>query len=411
MSDGPFNRIDGDSVTVPHNVALSEAGARQLFARYQELQQYAAWSSADEARLRTIGPLLQPHLPGLVEDFYQEIERHTGAARVITGGQSQIARLKGTLIRWLEELLAGRYDVDYVARRWRVGLRHVEIGLDQVYTNMALSRLRIGLMTTLSAAWDRPLPELLLVLQSLHKLLDLDLAMIEHAYQSEYLRRQQQIERMAAIGQVAGGIAHELRNPLNVIKTSVYYLLNARSPTPEKTSEHLHRVQKQVGLADGVITALSSFARLPVPNLDPFDLRPMLQEAVESCSLSPDITVTLTIEPGEVQPLGDPDQLRIVFSNLIRNAREAMPSGGRLSIEAVAADDSIPVSVSDTGDGIAPEHLGRVMEPLFTTKARGIGLGLAIARAIIEKHRGEITVQSTPGDGTTFTVRLPAIRI
>ncbi|MBL8850805.1 MAG: ATP-binding protein, partial [Planctomycetaceae bacterium] len=101
----------------------------------------------------------------------------------------------------------------------------------------------------------------------------------------------------------------------------------------------------------------------------------------------------------------------IVFSNLIRNARDAMPNGGRLTIAAAAENDSIPVTVEDTGTGIPPEHLARVMEPLFTTKARGIGLGLAIARAIIEKHRGEISVMSQTGAGTTFIVRLPAIRL
>jgi signal transduction histidine kinase len=252
---------------------------------------------------------------------------------------------------------------------------------------------------------------LVIALRSLHKLLDLDLAIIEDAYQAEYLRRQQQTERMAAIGQVAGGIAHELRNPLNVIKTSVYYLLNARNPTPEKTAEHLNRIHKQVGLADGVITALSNFARLPLPNMEPFDLKSMLQESLDSCPLPSSIIVTLAIEPTDSRPLGDPAQLRIVFSNLIRNARDAMPNGGRLTIRAAAEDDTAAVTVEDTGSGIAPEHIARVMEPLFTTKARGIGLGLAITRAIIEKHRGQISVRSEPGTGTTFVVKLPAARV
>jgi signal transduction histidine kinase len=393
-----------------HDPAAADESDR-LFARYQELQQYAAWSVEDAERVQSLGPLVSDSLAGLVEDFYAEIERHPDAAKVITGGQEQITRLKGTLVRWLLELFAGTYDAAYVARRWRVGLRHVEIGLDQVYTNMALSRLRLGLVRVLSEVWTGPADELMAALTSLHKLLDLDLAIIEDAYQSEHLRRQQQTERMAAIGQVAGGIAHELRNPLNVIKTSVYYLLNARHPTAEKTAEHLNRIHKQVGLADGVITALSSFARLPLPNLEPFDLKTMIEEALEICSLPPSINVTLSIEPNDSRPLGDPAQLRIVFSNLIRNARDAMPEGGHLKITAVGDDPYVPVTVEDTGNGIAPEHLARVMEPLFTTKARGIGLGLAIARAIIEKHRGQITVDSEPGAGTTFTVKLPATRL
>lgn len=383
----------------------------QLFTRYRELQRYAGWSDDDASRVRALGPLLRPRLPALVEDFYEEIERHPNAAKVITGGPEQIDRLKGTLIRWLDELLAGSYDAAYVARRWRVGMRHVEIGLDQVYTNMALSRLRLGLITAAHEHWQGDPRQLMVALRSLHKLLDLDLAIIEDAYQAEYLRRQQQVERMAAIGQVAGGIAHELRNPLNVIKTSVYYLLHARQPTPEKSAEHLQRIHNQVGLADGVITALSNFARLPLPNMEPFDLELVLRDAVESCALPDGISVTIDLRPGRNRPLGDPAQLRIVFSNLIRNARDAMLDGGALTITAVDADGDVSVSVNDTGNGIPPEHLGRVMEPLFTTKARGIGLGLAIARAIVEKHRGQLTVASQPGVGTTFTVCLPATRV
>ncbi|MBL8848539.1 MAG: hypothetical protein JNG89_02600, partial [Planctomycetaceae bacterium] len=310
MLPGDPDHRSSEAAEAVHATVLSESEAAQLFERYRELQRYASWSVEDAVRVQALGPLLNTQLPDLVEDFYQEIERHPNAAKVITGGQEQVARLKVTLIRWLEELLAGQYGVDYVARRWRVGLRHVEIGLDQVYTNMALSRLRLGLIRVLSDIWSGPPQELVVSLGSLHKLLDLDLAIIEDAYQAEYLRRHQQIERMAAIGQVAGGIAHELRNPLNVIKTSVYYLLHARSPTAEKTAEHLNRIHKQVGLADGVITALSNFARLPLPDMEPFDLGAMLREAVDSASLPSSIVVTMNVEPEDRHPLGDPAQLR-----------------------------------------------------------------------------------------------------
>ncbi len=172
-------------------------------------------------------PLLEPALPALIDDFYEEIERHPETRQVITGGQPQVKRLKGTLIRWLHELLSGPYDADYVERRWRVGHRHVEIGLEQVFTNAALSRLRTGLNRILSDAPETPELDVRTATQSLNRLLDLDLAIIEDAYQTEFALRQQRIERLAAIGQIAGGVAHEVRNPLNVIKTSVYYLLNA----------------------------------------------------------------------------------------------------------------------------------------------------------------------------------------
>jgi signal transduction histidine kinase len=240
-------------------------------------------------------------------------------------------------------------------------------------------------------------------------LLDLDLAIIEDAYQAEYTARLQRSERLAAIGQVAGGIAHELRNPLNVVKTSVYYLVNARNPKPAKVAEHLQRIERHVGQADGVITALSNFARLPLPELRPFPLGPCVQEVLELNALPDNVRPVLDLPDTLPQVLADRDQLRIVLGNLVRNAREAMSQkGGQLTITGRMDSDAVEIDVADTGVGIPRENLSRIMEPLYSTKARGLGLGLAIARAILEKNNGSLRVASEPGRGTTFTVRLTA---
>jgi signal transduction histidine kinase len=352
--------------------------------------------------------LLEPAFARLVDDFYQEIDRHPQARKVITGGTEQIERLKGTLRSWLRELVAGVYDAAYVARRWRVGWRHVEIGLDQVYTNVALSRLRSGLLAELQSRWSGLPGDLPLTLAALNKLLDLDLAIIEDAYQAEHLERQQRTERLAAIGQVAGGVAHELRNPLNVVKTSVYYLLNARNPTPDKAAEHLRRIERHVGVADNVITALSNFARLPIPNMAPFQLQECIRDVLEINPLPANIEVTVDL-PSSLPPVvADRDQVRIVLGNLVRNAREAMSEGGPLAIRGRHVAGQVHVAVVDSGIGIPQENLIKIMEPLFSTKARGLGLGLAMARAILDKNHGHLMVDSTPGQGSTFTVCLTA---
>jgi signal transduction histidine kinase len=213
---------------------------------------------------------------------------------------------------------------------------------------------------------------------------------------------------LAAIGQVAGGIAHELRNPLNVVKTSVYYLLNARAATPEKKAEHLQRIERQVVLADGVITALVNFARLPVPNLRPFPVLKCIHEALEANPVTESIAVTIECPETLPEVVADIDQVRIVFSNLIRNAREAMAQGGRLTISACQTGDGVEAAFADTGTGISPEHINRITEPLYSTKARGLGLGLAIARSILDKNKGSLRVTSEMGKGSTFTVRLAA---
>lgn len=379
----------------------------RLYRRYRELQQYVGWSEEDARRLEMVRPVLESQFRAVIDDFYAEIERHADTQRVITGGDEQIERLKGTLRGWLQDLLTGPHDADFVSRRFQVGRRHVEIGLEQVYTNVALSRIRSGLIRQLVDHWpdEEPTP-LWAAIETLNKLLDLDLAIIEDAYQAEYVERQQRGERLAAIGQVAGGIAHELRNPLNAVKTSVYYLRNARKPSPAKTAEHLERIDRQVGLADGVITALTDFSRLPLPSLRPTSLGASLRAVLETTSLPENIQVIVEC-PEQLPPaLADAAQLQIVIGNLVRNARDAMPEGGRLTLTGTEKSEWIELSVADTGVGIPADQVARIMEPLYSTKSRGIGLGLAISRAIIDKHHGGLEVSSDPGQGTTFTLRL-----
>ena len=218
---------------------------------------------------------------------------------------------------------------------------------------------------------------------SLNKLLDLDLAIIEDAYQAEYAARLQRSERLATLGQVAGGVAHELRNPLNVVKTSVYYLLNARNPTPEKKAEHLQRIERHVELADGVITALSNFARMPVPDLRPIAVEPCVREALEINPPGDGIEVVRRVAPraapgpGRRRPA--PDRLR-----------QPDPQRPRRDAAGRPAHDSRRAQVDGAVEVAVDRHrrrasrradLARIMEPLYSTKARGLGPG-ACHRAV-----------------------------
>jgi PAS domain S-box-containing protein len=184
-------------------------GQYRLFGRYRQLQSYVGWTADDEGRVLLVAPLLRPHLPSLVDDFYAEIQRHPEVRSVITGGAEQIERLKGSLLGWVNDLLSGRYDEDYVGRRWRVGWRHVEIGLDQLYTNAALSRLRAGMLRALGEEWPGDASGLLEASLSLTKLLDLDLAIIEDAYVAGYADLQ------GAIAALRQGASDYNLKPLN----------------------------------------------------------------------------------------------------------------------------------------------------------------------------------------------------
>lgn len=387
---------------------MNEVDSASVVERYKTLQRYIGWEDADAVRVQQTQAVLLPHLAPIIDDFYATIEQFPEASNVITCGAAQIERLKRTLLGWVQELLSGPYEHDYVLRRWKVGYRHVEIGLDQMYADAALSRMRGSLVSLLEEHWTGSPEDLRKTLASLRKLLDLEFAIINSAYQLEYLAKLQRSERFAALGQVTGGIAHEMRNPLNVIKTSVYYLQHARQVTPEKTLEHLHRIEKQVQVADNVIAALSSFTKQPPPESLAFSCEACVRRAIDDASLPPSIEVEIIVPPDLPQALGDEDQVRIVLANLIHNARDAMPKGGHLTVELSQSDGQVSFRVSDSGHGIPQEILHQVMEPFFTTKARGIGLGLAISRSIVERNRGTLSASSPPGSGATFQLRLPA---
>jgi signal transduction histidine kinase len=304
-------------------------------------------------------------------------------------------------------LFEGPYDAKYSVRRWQVGRRHVDVGLDHIYAHAALARLRRGLARALRAEWPAEEPGFDETLNSINTLIDLDLAKIEDAYAAEYLDRLQKSERLAAIGQIAAGVAHEIRNPLNVVKTSVYFLLNAKSPSAERVAEHLARISRQVSHANDVVTALSSFAKPPAPQLSSISVTDCVKSALDRYPPPSGIQVVTDL-PGSLPKVkSDATQLGIVFGNLIRNACDAMPAGGTLTLSAKSADGNVEVSVQDTGVGIAPDNLAKILEPLFSTKARGMGLGLAITNAILTKISATLDVVSTVGKGSTFTVRIP----
>lgn len=221
--------------------------------------------------------------------------------------------------------------------------------------------------------------------------------------QSELVRN----EKFSTLGKVSGGIAHEIRNPLNAAKMSAYYLLNVTEPPAEKVREHLERIDRQVSMIDNVVTALSDVAKLPEVTLVPTAMEPLLQSVVGSVNLSGNVEVVFDLAAPLPPALVDEQQISIAFRNLIRNARDAMPEGGTITISAVAPDDQqVVYSVADTGVGISPSDLPHVLEPLYTTKARGMGLGLSIAKEIVVKNQGVLSVDSELGRGSVFHVTL-----
>jgi signal transduction histidine kinase/ligand-binding sensor domain-containing protein len=215
-------------------------------------------------------------------------------------------------------------------------------------------------------------------------------------------------EKLAVLGQLAGGVGHELRNPLGAIKNSAYFLNMAlENPEPE-VKETLEILAKEVANSEKIITNLLDFARARTPLKRKMNINNIIQQVLSDTNVPGNIHVRIQIAETIPFIMADPDQLVQVFGDIILNAVQAMPEGGQLTIKAKSpSSEWIAVSITDTGVGIPEENLEKIFEPLFTTRAKGIGLGMAVAKTFVEGHGGSIEVQSEPGKSSTFTVKLP----
>jgi PAS domain S-box-containing protein len=215
-------------------------------------------------------------------------------------------------------------------------------------------------------------------------------------------------EKLAAIGELAGGVGHELRNPLGAIK-NVAYLLNTalEEPRPE-VKESLEILEKEVERSERIIGSLLDFGRPRSPVQQMVSINNVAQVALFRAKVPEEVEVVSQLDESLPAIVADEDQLGIVFGNIVLNAIQAMPEGGKLVLKSeVLSPAWLAVSFADTGVGIPKENLEKLFEPLFTTRGRGVGLGLAIAKALAEMHGGAIEVQSQVGKGSTFKVKLP----
>ncbi|MGQ9733091.1 MAG: sensor histidine kinase [Candidatus Zipacnadales bacterium] len=215
-------------------------------------------------------------------------------------------------------------------------------------------------------------------------------------------------ERLAAIGELAASVGHELRNPLGVIRNAVY-CLNTQFATHDATMrEMLSLMDNEVSRCDRTISALLDFARPQQGVPEPVDINSVVIECLEVEPTPAGITVSLELQPDLPLAQADRHQVGQIFGNLISNAYQAMGDSGTLRVRSAMEPDerTILVEFTDNGPGIAPENIDRIFDPLFTTKAKGIGLGLVVCKRLVERQGGTLSVRSTLGEGATFTVRL-----
>lgn len=217
-------------------------------------------------------------------------------------------------------------------------------------------------------------------------------------------------EKLASLGRLAGSVAHELRNPLGGIKNAAYALRRRLREPDAKVKVLLRVIEQEIENSDRIISSLLDFCRGEPTTWRDVDVNQCVRAALRKVDGHEAIEVVTRLTDDLPVVEGDDNQLRLVLKNIVANAVEAMPEGGTLRVETQAEDGHVHIVVSDTGVGIAEEDLGRVFEPLFTTKSTGIGLGLVVCKTLVERHGGTIAVSSKVGEGSRFVLTFPTGR-
>lgn len=222
------------------------------------------------------------------------------------------------------------------------------------------------------------------------------------AAQDELVRK----ERLAVLGQLAGGVAHELRTPLNVVRNSVYYLQGS-GEDEQGRREAFEEGNRAIANCDHIIGEMLEYVREPSRSSSVFPIGEAISQALKLVLVPKNVRLVRSGSSGGSQVRANLDQVTRIFANLILNAVQAMPEGGDLEIhESASRGGPVSVEVRDAGCGIPPENLEKIFDPLFTTKARGIGLGLAVCQRYAQLNQARLTAESPPGRGATFRLVL-----
>jgi signal transduction histidine kinase len=236
----------------------------------------------------------------------------------------------------------------------------------------------------------------------------------EMAERQRLEREAHRVQHFALLGRLAAGVSHEIRNPLGAIFLHVDVLEEEwRDPGPESAAEitqALTEIRTHLARLDDLVQDYLSLVRVGVAQLVPGDLGPLVTQWAQE--MTPALTAHgITLRLDAVDQLGrvplHATTFRRVLVNLLDNARDAMPQGGTLTLRGRRQGPTVQLDVTDTGSGIPPEHVRQIFEPLHTTKPGGTGMGLYIVQEVMAAHGGQVTVQSTVGTGTTFTLTLP----
>jgi signal transduction histidine kinase len=375
---------------------------------FERRKQFCRFTPADAALLRELRGVFARHADEVVDRFYAHLGRFEELGPLLAD-PATVARLRDFQHDYLLSLASDTFDVDYARNRLRIGQTHSRIGLDPEWYLGTYCLYLDLLFPLVHERFGDDVRGAVKASTALSKLMILDMQLVLHAYYG--IQQRQAVERseqLAAVGQLAASIAHEVRNPLAGMKGALEVL---RKDIDAAHGEIVEEILAQIERLEHLVRDLLTYARPRALERQPFDLHEVLDRVLrlhkEPCDAQ-GVTVHRVYEPGTALIVADPQQLEQVFLNLIHNALQAMPEGGQLKVITRRAHGNVEIAFEDTGKGIPPSHLAKVHEPFFTTKHRGSGLGLPIVNKIAEAHGGVLRLASDVGRGTTATIVIPA---
>ena len=235
---------------------------------------------------------------------------------------------------------------------------------------------------------------------------------LEHLV-DERTKKLKDAERLATIGETAAMVGHDIRNPLQTVEGAIYLAKEEIKALPSRTrevnniEEMLNAIHEETTYVNKIVSDLQDYARPLAPELEEIDTKQLINSALTTTQIPSTIEVSVTVDQDCCTLIADPTMMKRILSNLITNALQAMPNGGKLTIAAFTKQDEIRISVQDTGQGIPDENRAKIFQPLFSTKAKGQGFGLAVVKRLVEAHNGTITFVTEIGKGTAFMVAIP----
>jgi len=397
----------------------------------------------DRANLAKLQPLLEKHADAFVSAFYRHLLSFEGPRALLADSEVK-DRLLVKQREYLISIAKPGLDAEYFAQRLAIGQTHVRVGLEPRYYLGAYSLYLRLLIPAILEHWQRDLANAERIIVSLQKLLMLDASVAfdsyiarreerlsflnrelasasrdsEHRYEAEHERtreataRARAAEELVSLATLVAGLAHESGTPMGVIRGHAELLES--SVTDERGRKRLHTIREQIDRISHIIQTLLNMARPGDSAPAPVDLVALLRETLAFLAeklRGQGIETTLEL-PAQALIRGSADKLQQLFINLVINAIDAMPNGGKLGVRVTPIGaDRFEIEIRDSGHGMAPETLARIFEPFYSTKGpgRGSGLGLVVAQGIVSDHGGSLSASSSLGRGTEFTIAFPRL--